>query len=151
MRNLGSFLAKALSFIAGSPAPGGNRAPAKPAEVLAQGTTAFTLNLYHQFHCQEKENLFFSPYNIAFALTMAYAGARGETADQGEWADRFDRDKTAPAPFWVTPEQKVEVALMGREDEYFHTETAGWQVLEMPYRNRNLSMGELYRNHAGKN
>ena len=58
----------------------------------------------------------------------------------GEWADKFDPDKTAAAPFWVTPEQKVEAPLMRRQDEYFYTETAGWQVLEMPYRNENLSM-----------
>jgi serpin B len=257
MRKLGSFLAKVLSFITGSAAPGGNRAPATPAEVLAQGTAAFTLNLYHQLRSQGKDNLFFSPYNIALALTMAYAGARGETADQmarvlgfsglaeenlalmaglnqrlievgnepgltlsmasaawvnatfnlrpeyvklirdhleseiqpldfcqgpqaqktindwvvretggriqelipqdaftgdtrltltsavyflGEWADKFDPDKTAAAPFWVTPEQKVQVPLMHRQDEYFYTETAGWQVLEMPYRNEELSM-----------
>jgi serpin B len=50
-------------------------------QMLVDGNTAFAIDLYRQL--QEKEgNLFFSPHSISVALTMTYAGARGETADQ---------------------------------------------------------------------
>jgi serpin B len=47
-------------------------------EVLVDGNNAFAFYLY-QTLSQEEGNLFFSPYSISEALTMAYAGARGDT------------------------------------------------------------------------
>jgi len=49
-------------------------------EVTA-GNTSFALDLYRQIKGEEG-NLFFSPYSISTALSMAYAGARGETEKQ---------------------------------------------------------------------
>ena len=50
-------------------------------DVLADGNTAFALDLYQQLQMQEG-NLFFSPYSISLALAMTYAGARGATQEQ---------------------------------------------------------------------
>ncbi|MHC4060098.1 MAG: serpin family protein [Planctomycetota bacterium] len=50
-------------------------------EVLVEGNNRFALDLYAKLR-EEEGNLFFSPYSISAALTMAYAGARGETAVQ---------------------------------------------------------------------
>jgi serpin B len=57
---------------------------ASPQDVaaLADGNNAFALDLYAQLAKTNSGNLFFSPYNIRTALAMAYAGARGETAEQ---------------------------------------------------------------------
>ncbi|MFW6189002.1 MAG: serpin family protein [Planctomycetota bacterium] len=41
----------------------------------------FAADLYGRL-AEEKGNLFFSPYSVSSALTMTWAGARGETADQ---------------------------------------------------------------------
>jgi serpin B len=50
-------------------------------QMLVEGTNRFALDLYAKL--QEREgNLFFSPYSISAALTMAYAGARGRTEAQ---------------------------------------------------------------------
>ncbi len=58
-------------------------APAKapvPATVI-EGNTAFALELYGKLH-GEPGNLFVSPASISTALSMTWAGARGDTAKQ---------------------------------------------------------------------
>ncbi|MDD5586126.1 MAG: serpin family protein [Alphaproteobacteria bacterium] len=49
---------------------------------LSRGTAALTLSLYRQMSGKEDGNIFFSPYSISEALGMAYAGARGKTAEE---------------------------------------------------------------------
>lgn len=59
-------------------------APAATAQqkaAVAEAGNRFALDLYARLRAQEG-NLFFSPYSIATALTMTYAGAREETAAQ---------------------------------------------------------------------
>jgi serpin B len=56
----------------------------KPAEAadqkaVVEGNNAFAVDLYAQLRSQPG-NLFFSPESISTALSMAYAGARGDTA-----------------------------------------------------------------------
>jgi serpin B len=48
---------------------------------LSQANAAFALELYQVLR-KDHENLFYSPYSISVALALAYAGARGETAQQ---------------------------------------------------------------------
>ncbi len=52
-----------------------------PVAELVAGNTAFALDLFGTLS-DEEDNLFFSPYSISEALALAYAGARGDTADQ---------------------------------------------------------------------
>ncbi len=54
---------------------------------LASGLNQFAVDVYREMGQQGSENLFFSPYSISLALTMAYAGADGQTA--AEMADVF--------------------------------------------------------------
>ncbi|MBN1826627.1 MAG: serpin family protein [Candidatus Eisenbacteria bacterium] len=50
---------------------------------LARGNTDFALDLYRLLAAEEStENLFFSPHGVSTALSMTWAGARGETADE---------------------------------------------------------------------
>lgn len=58
------------------------------ARELALGNTAFALELYRRIGAAPG-NLFCSPYGVSSALAMAYAGARGETAEQMARALRF--------------------------------------------------------------
>jgi serpin B len=53
---------------------------------LAEGNSAFAIDLYHQL-ASGNDNLFYSPYSISSALAMTYAGAEGNTAQ--EMADVF--------------------------------------------------------------
>jgi serpin B len=60
---------------------------------LAAGNRAFAFALYQQLAKKEpNENLVFSPYSISTALAMAYAGARGKTADEMKSSLRFTLD-----------------------------------------------------------
>lgn len=51
-------------------------------QLLASGLNQFSFDLYRELGQSESANLFFSPYSISLALTMAYAGADGSTADE---------------------------------------------------------------------
>ena len=55
--------------------------PAPAAPSLPQAETAFSVALYGKLAAQPG-NLFFSPYSIATAIGMVYAGAKGGTATQ---------------------------------------------------------------------
>jgi serpin B len=56
---------------------------------MAKGTNAFGVDLYHQV-AQGSGNLFFSPASISTAFGMAYAGAKGQTAQEMAKVFRFD-------------------------------------------------------------
>ena len=45
--------------------------------------------------CKEEKNLFFSPISINTALSMAYSGARGESAEEFQKAFVFSKDQNA--------------------------------------------------------
>ena len=49
---------------------------------LVVGNSAFAFDLYQALRHGGDENLFYSPYSISLALSMTYAGARGETEQQ---------------------------------------------------------------------
>ena len=55
---------------------------------LVNGNSEFAFDLYHSLGDSDG-NLFFSPYSISVALSMAYAGASGETQRQMAEALRF--------------------------------------------------------------
>ncbi|MGC8970739.1 MAG: serpin family protein [bacterium] len=55
---------------------------------LVSGNNAFALDLYRRLST-EKGNIFLSPYSISSALSMTYAGAKGETAKQMAKVLRF--------------------------------------------------------------
>lgn len=54
--------------------------PADDVRLLSDGLNQFAVDLYRELGKTEPKNIFFSPYSISLALTMAYAGADGETA-----------------------------------------------------------------------
>lgn len=72
-----------ICFLSGTPAYAGasGNAGAVQGDELANGNTAFALDLYHQLK-NKKENLFFSPFSISTAFAMTYGGARGNTAGE---------------------------------------------------------------------
>lgn len=57
-------------------------------EQLVTGSNAFAFALYGRV-AEQEGNIFLSPYSISAALAMAYAGARGETAEQMKEALHF--------------------------------------------------------------
>ena len=61
----------------------------KDVHSLTDGFSRFAANLYHRLSSSQG-NLFFSPYNIAMALLLIHAGARGETRREIEQALGID-------------------------------------------------------------
>ncbi|MHC4915373.1 MAG: sigma-70 family RNA polymerase sigma factor [Planctomycetota bacterium] len=59
--------------------------------VAAKSANAFGLDLYAKLAEEKKgENVFFSPFSISTALSMTYAGARGNTAAQMKKVLRYE-------------------------------------------------------------
>jgi len=71
-------LASALTRCGQTPAEG--NAGSETSDVV-MANNAFALDLYSRL-ANQPGNLFFSPYSIESALTMTWAGARGQTAQQ---------------------------------------------------------------------
>lgn len=59
---------------------------------------------------------------------------------KGTWKDQFNPEKTAPAPFYLLDDKKVEVPTMARTGSYGFAQLEGLKVLELPYSDRELSM-----------
>jgi serpin B len=62
-----------------------DRPPATPSadvRAVAEDNNRFALDLYARLRTGQSENLFFSPGSLSTALAIAYAGARGQTAEQ---------------------------------------------------------------------
>ncbi len=59
---------------------------AEDQKTFAEGNTRFACKAYAWMKGQAEGNLFFSPHSISVALSMTYAGARGETASEMESA-----------------------------------------------------------------
>ena len=72
-------------------------------ELVVQSGNQFTVKMYKHLATKQDGNLFLSPYSISTALTMAYAGAKGETAKEMANTLSFaeDRDKLHTANSWL--------------------------------------------------
>jgi serpin B len=79
----------AVAAILAAPAAPAAQSPSPP---LAKGNNTFAVQLYREL-AAKPGNLFFSPYSVSTALGMAYAGARGQTAEQIAQALHFQMDQ----------------------------------------------------------
>jgi serpin B len=60
---------------------------------------------------------------------------------KGKWATEFDPELTRPNPFYVTPDQPVEVDMMVMKDFTYPTyATQDVALAELPYRGKDISM-----------
>lgn len=61
---------------------------------------------------------------------------------KGQWQSQFDPKATEVSPFKVTPDERVSVPMMHQTGTFRSHTFHDWsgQVLELPYRNSNLSM-----------
>lgn len=60
---------------------------------------------------------------------------------KGDWLYEFNSEQTLDAPFWTSAESCVQVPMMHLEnDSLNYSEGDGFQILELPYSGRTLSM-----------
>ena len=103
----------------------------KDTEQVVDGNTEFALDLYSQLK-KDEGNFFFSPYSISMAVSMAYAGARGNTGKQ--IADVFhlslEQDKLHPA---ISNLQKKIDSYQAREGFKLNVANALWAQKKSPF------------------
>lgn len=58
----------------------------------------------------------------------------------GGWAEEFPKGATKDAPFYRTPDDKLDVPTMYQRESFAYADDADVQVLSLPYRDRALSM-----------
>ena len=60
---------------------------------------------------------------------------------KANWLQQFDETQTTQQPFYITPDDEVSVPMMSMMNTRFpYTETAGVQILELPYSGDSLAM-----------
>ena len=59
---------------------------------------------------------------------------------KGDWALQFDKKNTKDLPFYISPEDKIDVPTMSHKDRFMFGEVDDLQVLELPYKGNDLSM-----------
>lgn len=59
---------------------------------------------------------------------------------KGNWASQFNKEHTKDAPFWITPEDSIDVPMMFKKGKFGYGEHDSLQILELPYKGREISM-----------
>ncbi len=72
-----------------------------PSRAVADSVNAFSADLYTRLAAEKDGNLFFSPASISAALTLTYAGARGETAEEMAAVLHLPQPADAVHPAWA--------------------------------------------------
>jgi serpin B len=62
---------------------------------------------------------------------------------KGDWQEPFKKGATRDEPFFLTPEETVQVPLMNQTEVFGYAKGDGFQVLEMPYEGRELALVAL--------
>ncbi len=85
----------------------------EPVSAVVSGNNRFAIDLYNQLPGQGK-NLFFSPWSIECCLSMAYEGARGDTAREMRSVLHIPSDLTRRGPGFV----KLFAQINGQDKSY---------------------------------
>ncbi len=67
----------------------------------------------------------------------------------GTWMHQFEKKHTQDADFFVTPAEKVTVPMMYQSEHFRHADCGTFQMLEMPYKGRELAMVVLLPKQKG--
>ena len=59
---------------------------------------------------------------------------------KGNWASQFNKELTKDAPFWITPKKSKNVPMMHKKEKFGYGERDSLQILELPYRGKDISM-----------
>jgi serpin B len=95
-----------MTAMTGLAFPGMSIAASAAHKSVADGSTGMAINLYRELG-KNTGNLFFSPLSISSALAMAYAGARGDTAEQMKATLHFTLEEPALNSAFRSLDQKL--------------------------------------------
>ena len=119
--------------------------PADDLKALVEANNHFAIELYKKLAETEKGNIFFSPYSIHAALSMTYAGARGETAAQMAKVLGIEKlgDRVHPAHAELARKLKSDG---GKDKPEFNVANALWGQKDLGFRPEFL---DLTKRHYG--
>jgi serpin B len=117
-------LALAIFFSFNGSAPAISPEDMADIKTVAEGNTAFAIDLYGRLKGQQG-NLFFSPYSISTAFAMTYAGARGDTEKQMADVLNFALEQERLHPAFSNLESQLN-ALHGRRGIELNVANALW-------------------------
>ena len=119
--------------------------PPEDLKALVEANNNFAIELYKKLAETEKGNIFFSPYSIHAALSMTYAGARGETAAQMAKVLGIEKlgDRVHPAHAELARKLKSDG---GKDKPEFHVANALWGQKGLEFRPEFL---DLTKRHYG--
>jgi serpin B len=105
---------------------------------LAAGSTAFALDLYQALRRDARQagkNLFYSPYSVTAAFGMAYAGARGATAEEMARALRLtlSGDRLHAALNWLDLQLASRAQASSAPSVKLRSANALWGQAGMPF------------------
>jgi serpin B len=89
-----------------------NAATQAQLDQVVAADTDFALRLYHQIVASDQSDVFLSPYSISTALSMVYAGARGDTAAQMADVLGIGADATA----WHAARNRLDLSIADTSD-----------------------------------
>jgi len=115
--------------------------PEGVAEVV-QGNNQLAFDLYGQFEQEVGDgNIFFSPYSISVALTVAYEGARGQTAEEMETVLHIPADAAFRQPNFAHIYNQLNE---GDKDYKLSTANGLWAQQDYPFRQDYTATIESY-------
>jgi serpin B len=116
--NMGRFFTICVSiaflFVAGASFTRTSGAASASHLAIAAGAADLAFDLYGEIGSKE-ENIFFSPYSIASAVGMTYAGARGETATEMRKALHFQLEQAGLNSAFKSLNEKLSRAADGAD------------------------------------
>ncbi len=113
-------------------------APAKPVDYRQAAEAArAAINAWVEQQTRDRIKNLIPPGSLDALTRMVLVNAVWFKAD---WAHPFDAKRTEKAPFHVAPDRKTDVSMMRQTEHFRYAETAGAQVLELPYAGDKLSM-----------
>jgi len=96
-----------------------------------------TINTWVEKQTQDKIKELLKPKHLTSATRLVLTNA---VYFKSEWETKFYRAETREAPFQVTPQRKVKVPTMHRMATFPYVDGGTFDMLELPYKNRDLSM-----------
>jgi serine protease inhibitor len=96
-----------------------------------------TINSWVEQQTKDKIKDLLGPGTIAADTKLVIANA---IYFKGLWESQFKKDRTKDDPFFLLNGTKVTVPMMSQTASFGYTEEAGLQVLEMPYKGKELAM-----------
>jgi serpin B len=95
------------------------------------------MNAWMEARTEGKIDSLIRPEDLSPDTEMVLANALSFRED---WAQRFNRDRTAPCPFQVEPGRTVQASMMAQKGRFLYFEGDGVKVLRLPFAATGRSM-----------